>query len=1173
MQQGQQSSLVEAFLVVGGDSDDGWRLHKDRPKDGLRAARSDRERLSHCVFEPVVQQRYPDPWHGQPLLVEMFCLPGGVTVSNDPSRTLSWDVVADQPDVFFFTLTSRDGALLHGATLQYYEPLSRTSQQNLWAVLSPHCPEPDPATEVHRAAAKLFTEKSLCLLSKHAQFSTMKQLLLHLYRLLGEPTSSVHDVFDFVRWMVDDIRLPVAGTANLRIPVGCRHLQVDRPPLGCLPVIDCPLHFLFENSGARVVVTLFHLALLEKKIVVLSKHRNVLTAAVHAVHSFLQPLRWLHVRVPLLPDASRFRNILSAPVPYLVGVCTKKQQQARGQTPAEALSAEFPEVAVIDLDERSVLIPGAAGYLPGLPPAAEKELVDRLSKLLSPYALDPEHRPRHRDYDAAIFDASNPREMQQTQQQQPPAPHAWSSPTSTAARRPPAAAAPPRLPHSLSSSELLLPAAHPSFPQRQIQAAFYLFLLRVVSPMEPHVHPGRDDDYYFDEATFLSDPLPAVQHSRPFYREFATTQIFSTYTNRKTKGGAVRAEVAAFVEHLARAPGAKNPSWKVVQNAFGAVTSFLRSSSSQQQQQQQQQQPQTPQGKQPQQQQQQQQPHQASAFDGATPAPSASSWEDALLAVPLRTMVCPSSAEAAAQRRKGGAAEEAAAAAAFPSPGSAAAKWERFPILDPQRGAARRSAAAKDEKEGICGEPAADPWAQVLSALHTLHRQHALSPPPPAAQQQKQKNQNQQLQQQQRVLCSGGVVGSRVPLAVSKRPSSSATSGTPKTPCSAGNRSGAGAGGLVQRVSSRFRAASKVAPPPLCPDADDSDSPSEVRTPAAAAAAARGSSFGTAESGRTLPAELAAYSTAGCLRNASVLSSVAKSPTATLNLTLNGSTWSPVDSPVQDPGHLHARYPVSGVVSPISESLCLATPAKQSWLRVFASMPASENDSAGGASSGGKACCELSLSKADDPQTSWGMTLTPRGDDVANPTCSGSPSDSDGNSSSRDTVPPSLQPGFTMDAAGSMNIVSASGSVAHINLSTVVDCASCCVLLSEEYISHKLSAALNDYRAECPNCSKMFVPHFSVLTKLQLAASECPAGTDAATCRAKQVQYLSVPHLMKEVNNLIAQGVVVDGRLLTSHTTTFWNLLRVFRHMNIPMDLLLPQVNWGDIVSGLAAAG
>ena len=75
---------------------------------------------------------------------------------------------------------------------------------------------------------------------------------------------------------------------------------------------------LFHSLSVRNVVRLFVLLLLERKVLIHSRHLNLLTAISEAMVMLLFPLQWSTVYIPILPEQRA--AIFGAPVPFLIGV-------------------------------------------------------------------------------------------------------------------------------------------------------------------------------------------------------------------------------------------------------------------------------------------------------------------------------------------------------------------------------------------------------------------------------------------------------------------------------------------------------------------------------------------------------------------------------------------------------------------------------------------------------------------------------------------------------------------------------------------------------------------------------------------------------------------------------------------------------------------------------------
>jgi hypothetical protein len=78
------------------------------------------------------------------------------------------------------------------------------------------------------------------------------------------------------------------------------------------------IEFLFRALNAEQVIDIFLALLLEKKVLLISKYKTLLTHASIALISFLFPLCWKNTWIPILPR--NMIDVLDAPVPFLIGI-------------------------------------------------------------------------------------------------------------------------------------------------------------------------------------------------------------------------------------------------------------------------------------------------------------------------------------------------------------------------------------------------------------------------------------------------------------------------------------------------------------------------------------------------------------------------------------------------------------------------------------------------------------------------------------------------------------------------------------------------------------------------------------------------------------------------------------------------------------------------------------
>lgn len=132
---------------------------------------------------------------------------------------------------------------------------------------------------------------------------------------------------------------------------------------------------LCRSMSLENVVAFLHYALLERQIVVVTPSLSLLAACVLAAAALVRPLEWQSVLLPVLPE--RFRDVLEAPVPFIVGLPRK----------SEDISPLIRNIARVNVYKDAVKPP--SGFLPGLPKRSEllKRLRPHFDRMQS-------HRPK-----------------------------------------------------------------------------------------------------------------------------------------------------------------------------------------------------------------------------------------------------------------------------------------------------------------------------------------------------------------------------------------------------------------------------------------------------------------------------------------------------------------------------------------------------------------------------------------------------------------------------------------------------------------------------------------------------------------------------------------------------------------------------------------------------------
>ena len=183
----------------------------------------------------------------------------------------------------FFVLTSPDGTSSYGIALAFYQELKA---------------------------------KSICFLSPwpfYSQFiSYLRQLLL----------LEIQDVEKSLLNIFYEVPIPVRGQLRVQFEINDTILTLDRPPIHEMPrYIDTTLlRYTLQVLNGRAIIDLLHFALLEQKILLISREPILLTAVSESIRALLFPFQWLHVYIPIVPEMLDLNYLVQAPVPFIAGI-------------------------------------------------------------------------------------------------------------------------------------------------------------------------------------------------------------------------------------------------------------------------------------------------------------------------------------------------------------------------------------------------------------------------------------------------------------------------------------------------------------------------------------------------------------------------------------------------------------------------------------------------------------------------------------------------------------------------------------------------------------------------------------------------------------------------------------------------------------------------------------
>nr|XP_034825424.1 MAP kinase-activating death domain protein [Maniola hyperantus] len=419
------------------------------------------------VQAPELLRRYPLTNHDDfPLPLDMvyFCQPEGC-VSVGPRRQLAHITTRDTTS-FVFTLTDKDsGKTRYGICINFYRAVERAPppgprergvlRRESWRKsmerssdsafssdyrssnvapsdsdcsaaprLAPAPPDsesggshsPSPRATRKRQRVRNHSLTSICLLSHHPFFSTFRECLFILKKLIdacnesssprrvgasrqsfrdtvwsvltgqaydNTPTIVVHDVKEIETWILRLLSAPVPVPGKTRLELEVLSPTAHAPLVFALPdhtrftLVDFPLHLPLELLGVDTCLKVLTLIMLENKVVVQSRDYNALSMSVMALVSMLYPLEYMFPAIPLLPSCMNCaEQLLLAPTPFLIGI------------PATFLTYKknfrFPDdIWLVDLDATKLTCPtGTDHELPPLPEPESSVLRNHLKQAM-----------------------------------------------------------------------------------------------------------------------------------------------------------------------------------------------------------------------------------------------------------------------------------------------------------------------------------------------------------------------------------------------------------------------------------------------------------------------------------------------------------------------------------------------------------------------------------------------------------------------------------------------------------------------------------------------------------------------------------------------------------------------------------------------------------------------
>ncbi|ETI43094.1 hypothetical protein F443_11876 [Phytophthora nicotianae P1569] len=321
--------------------------------------------LTDIRLEPEVVDVLPSR-ASLPEELPKFCFPDDIYLSTEPFSLKTFDIV----------LTDIKGMRSYGSCLHFCEekhPMDvlslisatekgRTANLPSWVSLKD--------IQQGQTKWKCYAPKCICVLSSSPLFQTFRSFLVYLYRLSLSNSTRV-SVESIIFNFLEQIRIPTANSTQTTFKLAettCL-LSGFQPSLPLFFPTEVDFTLLFQClNPENIVKVVYGYLLTEKKVVLTSANRPILTHVAETLRALLHPFVFQQVYIPLLPLS--LVEFICAPVPFFMGV--------RSDQRLERLVAEG--VILVDLDNNDIRVP-LNEALPLLTDVKSRKLLHTLRKL------------------------------------------------------------------------------------------------------------------------------------------------------------------------------------------------------------------------------------------------------------------------------------------------------------------------------------------------------------------------------------------------------------------------------------------------------------------------------------------------------------------------------------------------------------------------------------------------------------------------------------------------------------------------------------------------------------------------------------------------------------------------------------------------------------------------
>lgn len=98
---------------------------------------------------------------------------------------------------------------------------------------------------------------------------------------------------------------------------------------------DESLKNFFRVLDIDRIILLFECVLLERKILLISKYKSLLTQVAECLTGLIYPFVWSHVLIPILPE--NLKSYIDAPVPFIIGISAENKEEGNSSNQSDVL--------------------------------------------------------------------------------------------------------------------------------------------------------------------------------------------------------------------------------------------------------------------------------------------------------------------------------------------------------------------------------------------------------------------------------------------------------------------------------------------------------------------------------------------------------------------------------------------------------------------------------------------------------------------------------------------------------------------------------------------------------------------------------------------------------------------------------------------------------------------